>query len=232
MAVETKILVIDDEVHILRALRALLSMKRYTVLQASSGAEGLAQAIEHAPDMVILDLEMPEMHGFDVCRELRQWYTGPILVLSVISNETDKITALDLGADDYIIKPYRGGELLARIRALLRRTAPVTRQPVITVGTLAVDIAHRRVTVGDQSLHLTPIEYQILSLLISNLDCVVTTRMLVSHVWGDGWDGDAQTLRVHMKNLRHKLTEHGSDASCIQTEQGIGFRFISGQNES
>ncbi len=224
MTAET-ILVIDDEEHIRRALRGMLMAKKYQVLLAASGEEGLSLAADATPDLVILDLSLPGMYGLDVCRALRGWYGGPILVLSVIEREAEKVAVLDNGADDYVTKPCRTGELLARVRALLRRATAPPVDPLITVGALTVDTARHRITLGGTPLHLTPIEYTILSLLARNAECVVTTRTVLTQVWGSEADGDVRTLRVHMKNLRRKLNSLGTDRRYIVTEPGIGFRF-------
>ena len=220
-----KILVIDDEEQIRRALRSILSVRHYEVLLASSGEEGLDLAVDNNPDLVILDLAMPEMTGFEVCKELRAWYNGPILVLSVRSSDTDKIDALDLGADDYLTKPFSAGELLARVRALLRRAAgQASPPPVMTVGDIEIDIAHRRVTRAGKDIDLTRTEFEILAFLARNADCVVTSRMILEQVWGPEYGEDTQTLRVHVSHLRKKIEPHPSVPRYILTEPGVGFR--------
>ena len=222
----SKILVVDDEEQIRRALKSILSARKYDVELASSGEEALDLAIDHTPDMVILDLSMPGMDGIEVCRELRAWYTGPILVLSVRSGETDKIAALDTGADDYLTKPFSAGELLARVRAQLRRAASlVTPAPVITAGDLEIDIARRRVTRAGLEIELTRIEFDILAYLAQNAERVVTSRMILEKVWGPEYGEDTQTLRVHVSHLRKKIEPHPSVPRYILTEPGVGFRF-------
>lgn len=221
-----KILVIDDEEQIRRALKSILSARHYEVLIAANGAEGIDLAIDNNPDLIVLDLAMPEMSGFDVTRELRTWYTGPILVLSVRSGDADKIGALDLGADDYLTKPFSAGELLARVRALLRRSAgQVTPQPVITAGDLEIDFARRRVTCKGAEVDLTKTEFDILAYLAKNADCVVTSREILENVWGPEYGEDTQTLRVHISHLRKKIEPHSSVPRYILTEPGVGFRF-------
>ena len=220
-----KILVIDDEEQIRRALKSILSARHYDVILASNGEEGLDLAIDHSPDLVILDLAMPDMTGFEVCKELRAWYNGPILVLSVRGSDADKIEALDLGADDYLTKPFSAGELLARVRALLRRAAgQASPPPVISVGDIEIDIAHRRVTRAGTDVDLTKTEFEILAYLARNVNCVVTSRMLLENVWGPEYGEDTQTLRVHISHLRKKIEPHPSVPRYILTEPGVGFR--------
>ncbi len=220
-----KILVVDDEEQIRRALKSILSARKYEVILASNGEEALDLAIDHSPDMVILDMSMPGMDGVEVCRELRTWYTNPILVLSVRSGDTDKITALDTGADDYLVKPFSAGELLARVRAQLRRGAfTVTPVPTVTVGDLEIDFAHRRVRRSGEEIELTRIEFDILAYLAQNPDCVVTSKMILQQVWGPEYGDDTQTLRVHISHLRKKIEPHPSVPRYILTEPGVGFR--------
>jgi two-component system KDP operon response regulator KdpE len=219
-------LVIDDEEQIRRALKSILGSRHYDVTAASNGSEGLDNAIDLNPDLVILDLAMPDMSGLEVCKELRSWYTGPILVLSVRAGDADKITALDLGADDYLTKPFSAGELLARVRALLRRTAgQIVPQAVISAGELEIDIPHRRVTISGTDVELTKTEFEILAYLAKNANCVVTSRMILETVWGPEYGEDTQTLRVHISHLRKKVEPHPSVPKYILTEPGVGFRF-------
>jgi two-component system KDP operon response regulator KdpE len=221
-----KILVVDDEEQIRRALKSILSARKYNVLVASNGEEALDLAIDQAPDMVILDLSMAGMDGIEVCKELRTWFSGPIIVLSVRGGEVDKIAALDTGADDYVTKPFSAGELLARVRAQLRRAAsPATPTPVITVGSLEIDIPQRRVRRDGVEIELTRIEFDILAYLAQNPDCVVTSKMILEKVWGPEYGDDTQTLRVHISHLRKKIEPHPSVPRYILTEPGVGFRF-------
>ena len=221
-----RILVIDDEEQIRRALKSILSVRHYDVILASNGEEGLDLAIDHSPDLVILDLSMPDMSGLEVCKYLREWYNGPILVLSVRSSDADKISALDLGADDYLTKPFSAGELLARVRALLRRAAgQASPPPIISVGDIEIDIAHRRVTRAGEDVDLTRTEFEILAYLARNANCVVTSRMLLEQVWGPEYGEDTQTLRVHISHLRKKIEPHSSVPRYILTEPAVGFRF-------
>jgi two-component system, OmpR family, KDP operon response regulator KdpE len=220
------ILVIDDEEQIRRALTSILSVRKYKVVCAADGPTGIEAAVEHTPDLVILDLAMPGLSGMQVCQELRTWLSAPILVLSVRDADQDKISALDVGADDYLTKPFSAGELLARVRALLRRTAGQSAPlPVINAGELEIDLAQRRVRRGGEEIELTRIEFDILVCLAQNPDRIVTYKMLVEKVWGPEFGPDTQALRVHISHLRKKLETHPSVPRYIITEPGVGFRF-------
>lgn len=222
-----KVLVIDDEPQIRRALRVGLEQNNYQVFLAASGDEGLDQAASRSPDLIILDLAMPGKSGFDVCKELREWTQTPVIVLSVRDREEDKIKALDLGADDYLTKPFGIGELLARARAVMRRRAPDEDQEeaTFTCANLKVDFAHRRVYISDSEVHLTPKEYDLLRYMTTNADRVLTHRQLLSKVWGPEYENDSHTLRVHIANLRNKIEEHPERPSFIHTETRVGYRF-------
>jgi len=223
---QMRLLVVDDEEQIRRALSSILRTRHYALTLAATGQEALIKAIDEPPDLVILDLMLPDISGIEVCRELRSWTNVPILVLSVRSSETDKIAALDQGADDYLTKPFSAGELLARVRALLRRAAAtVSPPPVISAGGLVVDIARRVVAVDGAPVALTPTEFDILALLAQNADCVVTQKMILERIWGPEWAEDSQTLRVHVSHLRKKLGQSGAGPRYIVTEPGVGFRF-------
>lgn len=223
-----RILVVDDEEQIRRALKSILSSRKYDVILSSSGEEAIDLAIDLSPDLVILDMSMPSMSGVEVCQNLRAWYTGPILILSVKSGDTDKIRALDTGADDYLTKPFSAGELLARIRALLRRSAgsPVA-QPSVSVGDIEIDFARRRVLRAGSEIELTRIEFDILAYLAQNPDCVVTSKMILEKVWGPEYGDDTQTLRVHISHLRKKIEAYPAVPRIILTEPGVGFRLSS-----
>ncbi len=221
----TRILVVDDEEQIRRALTSILKTRGYSLDLVGTGQDALLHAIDTPPDLVILDLGLPDMSGIEVCGELRTWMSAPILILSVHAAETDKIRALDEGADDYLTKPFSAGELLARIRALLRRAADIASPPpVIVVGDLTVDIARRRVTSGGREVSLTPTEFDILAYLARNAGLVVTQKMILEQVWGPEWAEDAQTLRVHVSHLRKKLETTPGGPRYIITEPGVGFR--------
>ena len=221
----TRVLVVDDEEQIRRALKSILSTRGYALAMAATAEEALVKAIDAPPDLVILDLALPDRSGIEVCRELRTWMTAPILILSVRANEADKIQALDEGADDYLTKPFSAGELLARIRALLRRAAALTSPPpLVTAGALEIDIARRRVTLAGEEVPLTPTEFDILAFLARNAGLVVTQRMILEQVWGPEWVEDSQTLRVHVSNLRKKIEQRPGGPRYIITEPGVGFR--------
>lgn len=221
----TRVLVVDDEEQIRRALRSILRTRGYQVDEAATGETALLAAVDHPPDLVILDPMLPDMTGIDVCRELRNWLAAPILVLSVRTDESDKVRALDEGADDYLTKPFSAGELLARIRALLRRAADrYASPPVLTTGGLTVDVARREVRVSDEPVALTPTDFDILALLARNAGCVVTQKSILEQVWGSEWTEDRQTLRAHVSNLRRKLERRPGGRRFVMTEPGVGFR--------
>jgi two-component system, OmpR family, KDP operon response regulator KdpE len=221
----TRILVVDDEEQIRRALRTILRARRYQVDEAATGEAALLSAIDEPPDLVILDLMLPDMSGSEVCRELRTWLTAPILVLSVRSEEADKVKLLDEGADDYLTKPFSARELLARVRALLRRaTDRYAPPPVVSAGELTVDLARREVTLAGERISLTPTEFDILALLARNAGCVVTQRSILEAVWGSEFAEDRQTLRAHVSNLRRKIERQGGPRYVV-TEPSVGFRF-------
>jgi len=225
-----KVLVIDDEPQIRRALRVGLEQNQYEVLMAASGEEGLDIAASKAPDLIVLDIAMPGKNGLEVCKELRQWTKTPIIILSVRDNEEEKIRALDLGADDYLTKPFGIRELLARMRAVLRRTGSDDdkQESQFICQNLCMDFVHRTVTLGEQEIHLTPKEYDLLRYMISNRDRVLTHRQLLSKIWGPEYENDSHTLRVHIANLRNKIEEHPERPRFIQTETRIGYRFKTG----
>jgi two-component system KDP operon response regulator KdpE len=221
-----RILVIDDEEQIRRALRSILQARHYTVDLAETGAAGLEAAVDRIPDLIMLDLSLPDISGLVVCEELRAWYEGPILVLSVRDADADKIAALDLGADDYLTKPFSAGELLARIRAHLRRkSGSEVSVREIRAGDLLIDLAKRTVTLSGRPVHLTRTEFDILAELARNADRVVTLHALLDAVWGPDYVSDTQTLRVHVSHLRQKIEPGGGAARYILTEPGVGYRF-------
>jgi len=222
-----RVLVIDDEEQIRRALKSVLQARHYEVDLAETAEQGLEITATRTPDIIVLDLTLPGMSGLEACRVLREWYHGPILILSVRNADDDKIAALDLGADDYLTKPFSTGELLARIRALLRRTAGADVSITeARSGDLYVDFAKRTVSVKGEPVHLTRIEFDILATLARNAGRVVTSRMLLDQVWGPEYIGDTQTLRVHVSHLRRKIESPGDVSRYILTEPGVGFRFI------
>ena len=220
------ILVVDDEEQIRRALESILSVRGYEVLLASTGEDGVESATRTPPDLAILDLTLPGMSGLEVCRRIRAWYKGPILVLSVRDSDADKVAALDLGADDYLTKPFSAPELLARVRALLRRaSSPLEGLGAVHAGRLTIDLAQRKVLADDTEVHLTRTEFDILAYLVTNTGRVLTSRSILTHVWGPAYAEDAATLRVHMSHLRKKVEPDPAIPSYIITEPGVGFRF-------
>ncbi|HYM12929.1 MAG TPA: response regulator transcription factor [Bryobacterales bacterium] len=221
-----RVLVVDDEELVQRLLKAILSRHHYDVVLASNGDEALDRAVDHAPDLVILDLTLPGMSGLEVCRELRSWLAAPILVLSGRGEEAVKIKALDQGADDYLTKPFATGELLARLRALLRRASTLAApMPVLKSGDLTIDVARRRVFQGQREIRLTRTEFDILAYLARNGGCVVTSKMVMEQVWGPRYTDDTQTLRVHVGHLRKKIEPDPPAPRYILTEPGVGYRF-------
>ena len=221
----TSILVIDDEPQMRRFLRVSLANAGYQVIEAENGAEGLAQAASRNPDLVLLDLGLPDQDGLSVTARLREWSKSPIIVVSARGREEDKVTALDQGADDYLTKPFGVGELLARIRVALRHVATEgAGSPEFVLGDLKIDFARRQVFVKNTEVHLTPIEYKLLSLLVRSAGRVLTHRQLLREAWGPNSVEHTHYLRVYMGQLRHKIEENPSRPQYIVTEPGIGYR--------
>jgi two-component system KDP operon response regulator KdpE len=225
------ILVVDDEPEIRKTVAASLQAQGYEVYAAANGEEALNLAAISPPDLVILDLMMPVMDGMETCRRLRAWTDVPILVLSARSEEPQKIRALDLGADDYLTKPFGMGELTARIRAALRRhrAARPADAPVFTAGALVVDYARRLAFKNDQELKLTPHEYEILRFMTQNAERVLTHRQVLAAVWGPEDVEETQYLRVHVSHLRQKIEDNPARPRFIVTEPGVGYRFRMGE---
>jgi two-component system KDP operon response regulator KdpE len=223
----TRVLVVDDEPQIVRALAINLRARRYEVHTAGDGAEALRVAAAHPPDLVILDLGLPDMDGTEVIGGLRGWTNAPILVLSGRSDSADKVEALDAGADDYVIKPFGMDELLARMRAMARRGAPVTpEEPVVLVGDRTVDLANRRVTAADGSdIRLTPTEWHLLEVLVRNPGKLLSQAQLLAEVWGPGYENAHGNLRLYMGQLRRKLEDDPARPVHLVNEPGLGYRF-------
>ncbi len=219
-----RVLVVDDEPAILRFLRVSLGAHGYTVFEAASGHEALAGVAAHRPDLVILDLGLPDLDGLEVTRRLREWTSLPIIILSVRGAEAEKIAALDAGADDYLTKPFGTGELLARMRAAVRRASSPAGEPLFTTGGLRVDLARRLVTVDEAAVQLTPTEYDLLRLLVAHAGKVLTHRQLLREVWGAGYETEAHMLRVNISNLRRKIEPDPARPRYILTEPGVGYR--------
>ena len=220
------IIVIEDEAQIRRFLRTSLTAEGYQVIGAETGKQGLTEAATRKPDMIILDLGLPDMDGVEVVKELRTWSSVPIVILSARSQESDKISALDAGADDYLVKPFGIGELLARIRVALRHipTTAESEEGIFSVGELQVDMIHRKITVSGVEVHLTPIEYRLLTVLVKHAGKVLTHQLLLKEVWGPNYVERAHYLRIYMGNLRHKLEKDPARPRFLLTEVGVGYR--------
>jgi two-component system, OmpR family, KDP operon response regulator KdpE len=221
----SRILVVDDEPQILRALQMSLRGAGYDVDTASTGAQALTTAAVQPPDAVILDLVLPDKRGTDVCRELRTWSTVPVIVLSVVGDESEKVAALDAGADDYVTKPFGVDELLARLRAALRRVDGES-EPVREVGEIRVDLAGREVTFGGRPVQLTPHEFRLLSLLVRNEGKLLTRKAILEEVWGHAYADESHYLHVYVSQLRRKLEPESARPRYILTEPGVGYRLV------
>ena len=219
-----RVLIVDDEPAIRRFLRATLSAHGYDIFEAADGQSALTAAAAARPDLIILDLGLPDMDGVEITRQLREWTQIPILIISVRGQENDKIAALDAGADDYVTKPFGVGELLARMRVALRHTIPATEEPVFVAGDLAVDLARREVRLGGREVQLTPTEYDLLRVLVTHAGKVLTHRQLLREVWGVGYEQETHMLRVNVSNLRRKLEPDPTRPRHIRTEPGVGYR--------
>lgn len=225
MSSQHKILIIDDEKAVQRFLQTSLSAQHYTVYNAYNGELGILQVINQQPDLVILDLGLPDQSGHEVTTRIREWSDVPIIILSVQDQDADKVRALDAGANDYVTKPFSIAELMARIRAALRHANQfIPEDPVFQIDKLKVDLGARVVTLGDQELQLTPTEYDLLRILVRHAGKVITHQQLLRELRGVGYQSETHLLRVHMSNLRHKLEEDPMDPQYIITEPGIGYR--------
>ncbi len=221
----TRVLVVDDEQQILRALRTSLRGAGYEVDTADTAATALAAAAMRPPEAVILDLVLPDGTGTDVARELREWSAAPIIVLSAVGEEREKVAALDAGADDYVTKPVGIDELLARLRAVLRRTAP-SGEPVVEVGELVVDLTNRSVTMAGKPVHLTPHQFDLLRVFALNVGKLLTHRQLLQEVWGPGYADAANLLQVNVSQLRRKIESDRAQPRYLLTETGSGYRLV------
>lgn len=218
-----RVLVVDDETSIRRYLRAALSAQGHTVYEAATGLEAINAVLSHRPDIIILDLGLPDIDGIEVTRRLREWSQTPIIILSVREDEQDKIAALDAGADDYLTKPFGTGELLARMRVALRKQISTANEPVFQADGLMLDFSRRIVSVNGKEIQLTPTEYDLLKTLVTHAGKVITHRQLLRQVWGDGYE-DMHILRVNISNLRGKLEPDPARPTYIHTEPGVGYR--------
>lgn len=229
MSTQPHILVIDDEAQILRALRTILTAKQFRVSVASRGEEGLTLAAAQPPDLIILDLSLPDMDGVEVCARLREWTQVPIIILSVRETEHDKVIALDKGADDYLTKPFGIEELLARIRVALRHSAQTLgsqRSQIISAGSVVIDLALHQVTRFGEEVKLTATEFKLLAYLAANTGRVLTNQSILSHVWDPADADHVEYLRVYIRQLRKKLEEDPDHPRIIRNEPGIGYRFM------
>ena len=220
-----EVLVIDDEVQIRRLLRVTLEGAGFRVREAEGGQLGLVEAATKRPDAIILDLGLPDLSGIEVLKRLREWSRLPVLILSVRGQEADKIEALDAGADDYLSKPFGGGELLARLRAMLRRVQTKEEESGVSFGDVEIDFARRVVTKAGTALKLTPKEYGLLRLLVLHRGKVITHRQILRELWGPKAEEQTQYLRVYMPHLRQKLEDNPNQPRFFRTESGIGYRF-------
>jgi two-component system KDP operon response regulator KdpE len=219
-----RVLVVDDENSIRRYLRTALTAQGFTVYEAASGEEAVNAVLNNRPDIIILDLGLPDFDGIEVTRRLREWSQTPIIILSVREAENDKIAALDAGADDYLTKPFGTGELMARMRVVMRRLATKSDEPVLQVDGLKMDLSRRLVTVAEKEISLTPTEYDILRLLMQNAGKVLTHRQLLRQVWGTAYESEMHLLRVNISNLRRKIEPDPARPHYMLTEPGVGYR--------
>ena len=229
MSAQPHILVIDDEAQILRALRTILTAKGFQVSVASRGEEGLTMAAAQPPDLIILDLSLPDMDGVEVCARLREWTQVPIIILSVRESERDKVVALDKGADDYLTKPFGIEELLARIRVALRHSAQSIgsqKSQIVTTGPVVIDLALHQVTRDGEEIKLTATEFKLLAYLAANAGRVLTNQSILSHVWDPSEADRVEYLRVYVRQLRKKLEDDPDHPCIIRNEPGIGYRFM------
>lgn len=222
---KAEILIIDDEPQIRKLLEITLESNGYKVLLAETGKEGVIQAAIHPPELILLDIGLPDKSGHEILKELRQWYNKAIIILSVQNSETDIVTALDNGATDYLSKPFRTAELLARIRSAIRRNETANNSTVVEAGNLQIDLAARTVRKNNELLKLTSTEYNLLSLFARNEGRVLTHRFLLREIWGVGYQTETQYLRVFVGSLRKKIEENPDNPSHIITESGVGYRF-------
>ena len=224
MSDSPRVLVVDDEPPIVRGLRVVLRNAGFQVDSAGTKEEALDALSHRPPDAVLLDLVLPDGSGVDVCRQVREWSHVPIVVVSAVGDEREKVRALDAGADDYVTKPFGSQELTARLRAVLRRVSDTGSEPAIEVGELVIDVADRRVRRGEENIHLTPIEFDLLRVLAQNRGRLVTHRQLLQEVWGPAYGEETHYLRVHVAHIRSKIERDPSRPRYVITEPGVGYR--------
>ena len=221
-----RVLVVDDERQILRALRIILRDAGFEVATAATADEALDALAVRPPDAAILDLILPDGNGVDICRSIREWSEMPVIVLSAVGEEAEKVRALEAGADDYVTKPFGPDELIARLRAALRRAKPGARdEQILRADRLELDLAAHRVSVDGREVHLTPTEYELLRVLMQQRGRLMTHRSLLAEVWGQGYEDDTQVLRVHVANLRRKIEAEPATPRYVLTDPGVGYRF-------
>lgn len=225
MTVKGTILIIDDEVQIRRLLEITLSANGFKIIEASTGKEGIALAASLQPGLIILDLGLPDIDGLEVISKLREWYLKPVIILSVRNSEADIIKALDFGANDYLTKPFRTGELLARIRVAIRQSQGVSDKPLLVFGSLTIDLTNHTARKNSELLKLTSTEFSLLSLLAKNEGRVLTHQYILKEVWGMGYIEQTQYLRVFIAQLRKKVEDDPAKPKLLNTESGIGYRF-------
>jgi two-component system KDP operon response regulator KdpE len=226
-----RVLVVDDEPQILRAVQMKLRGAGYAVDTAATAKEALMKAGMRPPEAIILDLLLPDGRGTDLCREFRRWNAAPILILSAVGEEKEKIEALDAGADDYVTKPFSGDELLARLRAVLRRATP-SADPVLTIGDLRIDLEKRAVTMADVSVSLTPIEYDLLRLLAKHEGKLLTHPMILRAIWGPAYQEESNYLHVHVSHLRRKIEPDPARPRYLLNQAGVGYRLVNPADSS
>jgi two-component system KDP operon response regulator KdpE len=222
---KAEVLVIDDEEEMQSLLDITLKSNDFKVTKALRAKEGLIMASNHPPDLIILDLGLPDLSGHQVLMKLRDWYSGPVIIVSVINKEDDIVKALDNGADDYVVKPFRSGELIARIRTAIRRKTPGDKINIISANGLEVDFENRTVKKFEETIKFTSTEYNLLALLLKNEGKVLTHRVLLQQIWGPGFQEQTQYLRVYIAQLRKKIEDDPNNPQFIHTESGIGYRF-------
>jgi len=226
MSKNLRVLIVDDEIEIRRFLRASLNAHGNTVFEASTGQDAQRMALDYRPDLMILDLGLPDTDGVNVTRQVREWSKMPIIILSVRNQEKDKIEALDAGADDYLTKPFGVGELMARIRVVMRRVVTPKGEPIYQVRDLTIDLAHRQINMAGTEIALTPTEYDLLKALAQNAGKVMTHRQLIHIVWGTMYEDADRLLRVNIANIRKKIESNPSKPIYLMTELGVGYRLI------
>lgn len=219
-----KVLIIDDEIEIRRLLKVGLAAHGFDFVEAATAKEGIYEAVTARPDVIILDMGLPDQSGLEVLKQIREWSRVPVIVLSVRGQERDKVGALDVGADDYLTKPFSISELMARIRVALRHQANQKDEPIIQIDDLHIDFSRRLVKVGETEIHLTPIEYDLLKILASNAGKVITHHQLINSVWGTEGEDRSQYLRIYISQLRKKIEKDPSQPNLVLTEPGVGYR--------